>query len=31
VGGKVSIKVPDRRKTTTELCIDGVCNWRLPG
>ncbi|WP_433370036.1 hypothetical protein [Streptosporangium sp. CA-115845] len=31
-GEKVSIKAPDRRKTTTELCIGGdFCNWRLPG
>ncbi|YCK33919.1 hypothetical protein ACNF49_07420 [Actinomadura sp. ATCC 39365] len=30
-GSKVSIKAPDPRKTTTELCIEGVCNWRLPG
>ncbi|MGA4996197.1 hypothetical protein [Nonomuraea bangladeshensis] len=30
-GDKVSIKAPDPRKTTTELCIEGFCNWRLPG
>jgi hypothetical protein len=31
-GAKVSIKAPDRRKTTYELCIGGdFCNWRLPG
>ncbi|GGP14150.1 hypothetical protein GCM10012278_68790 [Nonomuraea glycinis] len=30
-GGKVSIKTPDPRETTTELCIEGRCNWRLPG
>jgi hypothetical protein len=30
-GGKVSIKAPDPRETTTELCIEGYCNWRLPG
>lgn len=30
-GEKVSIKAPDRRKTTTELCVDGFCNLRLPG
>jgi hypothetical protein len=30
-GAMVSIKAPDRRRTTTELCVDGVCNWRLPG
>jgi hypothetical protein len=30
-GKEVSIKAPDSRKTTTELCIDGdFCNWRLP-
>ncbi|MGI5286739.1 hypothetical protein ACQEVF_25840 [Nonomuraea polychroma] len=30
-GGKVSIKAPDPRKTTTELCINGkLCKWRLP-
>lgn len=29
-GGKVSIKAPDPRKTTSELCIKGLCNWRLP-
>ncbi|MGN9789225.1 hypothetical protein ACTMTF_48095 [Nonomuraea sp. ZG12] len=29
-GGKVSIKAPDPRETTTELCIEGFCNWRLP-
>ncbi|WP_203879749.1 hypothetical protein, partial [Planobispora takensis] len=27
---KASIKAPDRRETTTELCVEGVCNWRLP-
>ncbi|MGI5491454.1 hypothetical protein [Microtetraspora malaysiensis] len=30
-GDKVSIKAPDHQKTTTELCIEGICNWRLPG
>ncbi|WP_344487218.1 hypothetical protein [Nonomuraea monospora] len=30
-GGKVSIKAPDPRRTTSELCIEGRCNWRLPG
>ncbi|MFB9203767.1 hypothetical protein ACFFV7_21430 [Nonomuraea spiralis] len=30
-GEKVSIKAPDARRTTTELCIEGLCNWRLPG
>ncbi|QYC41725.1 hypothetical protein Nocox_20585 [Nonomuraea coxensis DSM 45129] len=30
-GGKVSIKAPDPRRTTTELCIKGLCTWRLPG
>ncbi|GAA3585836.1 hypothetical protein GCM10022419_079870 [Nonomuraea rosea] len=30
-GGKVSIKAPDRRETTTELCVEGICKWRLPG
>ncbi|AQZ61511.1 unnamed protein product [[Actinomadura] parvosata subsp. kistnae] len=30
-GGAVSIKVPDPRRTTSELCIEGHCNWRLPG
>lgn len=29
-GGKVSIKAPDPRKMTAELCIEGICNWRLP-
>ncbi|WP_156325276.1 hypothetical protein [Nonomuraea sp. SBT364] len=29
-GDKVSIKAPDPRKTTTELCIEGICKWRLP-
>ena len=29
-GGKVSIKAPDPRETTTELCI-GALHWRLPG
>ncbi|MCA2181482.1 hypothetical protein LDL08_35505 [Nonomuraea glycinis] len=29
-GGKVSIKTPDPRETTDELCIEGICNWRLP-
>ncbi len=29
-GGKVSIKAPDPRETTTELCIEGICDWRLP-
>ncbi|MEU5865555.1 hypothetical protein ABZ815_30605 [Nonomuraea sp. NPDC047529] len=28
-GEKVSIKAPDARRTTTELCIEGL--WRLPG
>ncbi|GAA4508177.1 hypothetical protein GCM10023096_09110 [Nonomuraea ferruginea] len=30
-GGNVSIKAPDPGETTTELCIEGICNWRLPG
>ncbi|WP_327589047.1 hypothetical protein OHA25_20060 [Nonomuraea sp. NBC_00507] len=30
-GGKVSIKVPDPRKTTTELCAQKICKLRLPG
>ncbi|MEV3981705.1 hypothetical protein [Nonomuraea sp. NPDC049758] len=30
-GGKVSIKAPDPRETTSELCIEGNCHWRLPG
>ncbi|MEV0236381.1 hypothetical protein [Nonomuraea sp. NPDC050786] len=30
-GDKVSIKAPDPRATTTELCIHGICNLRLPG
>ncbi|MEV6865031.1 hypothetical protein AB0M44_28975 [Streptosporangium subroseum] len=30
-GAKVSIKVPDRRTTTSELCLGGeLCKWRLP-
>lgn len=29
-GGKVSIKAPDPRETTTELCFEGNCHWRLP-
>jgi hypothetical protein len=29
-GGKVSIKAPDPRETTTELCVEGICKWRLP-
>ncbi|WP_187414087.1 hypothetical protein [Nonomuraea sp. PA05] len=30
-GGKASIKAPDPRGTTAELCAEGRCNWRLPG
>lgn len=30
-GSKVLIKAPDPRKTTPELCIKDICNWRLPG
>ncbi|MFC4591738.1 hypothetical protein [Sphaerisporangium corydalis] len=30
-GAKVSITKPDPRETTSELCIEGLCNWRLPG
>ncbi|WP_431912676.1 hypothetical protein [Nonomuraea jabiensis] len=30
-GSKVSVKAPDPRKTTAELCIEDICNWRLPG
>jgi hypothetical protein len=26
-----TVKAPDRRRTTTELCVDGFCAWRLPG
>ncbi|MFI7420445.1 hypothetical protein [Nonomuraea sp. NPDC049684] len=29
-GAKVSIKAPAPGETTTELCIEGICNWRLP-
>ncbi|MEU8317382.1 hypothetical protein AB0C33_03335 [Nonomuraea sp. NPDC048881] len=30
-GEKVSVKPPNSRDTTTELCINGeVCHWRLP-
>ncbi|MFG1944729.1 hypothetical protein [Nonomuraea sp. NPDC048826] len=30
-GGKVSIEPPDPGTTTTELCVEGRCGWRLPG
>ncbi|MGW2222050.1 hypothetical protein ACWCSD_44285 [Nonomuraea sp. NPDC001684] len=30
-GDKASITAPDPRETTTELCIEGNCHWRLPG
>ncbi len=30
-GGKVTIKAPDPRTTTTELCVEGSCKLRLPG
>ncbi|MFI7107452.1 hypothetical protein ACIBK9_14155 [Nonomuraea sp. NPDC050227] len=29
-GDKASITAPDPRETTTELCIEGNCHWRLP-
>ncbi|MEV4400234.1 hypothetical protein [Nonomuraea sp. NPDC049607] len=30
-GSEVSIKPPEPRNTTTELCVNGeICNWRLP-
>ncbi|MGW0484634.1 hypothetical protein [Nonomuraea sp. NPDC003214] len=29
-GGKVPIKAPDPRKTTSELCVEKLCKWRLP-
>ncbi|MET7336306.1 hypothetical protein [Nonomuraea sp. NPDC005650] len=30
-GSKVSIKAPDPRETTTELCAEKICKLRLPG